>query len=138
MNLPETLTRRLLPDAERADFVGAIFGLGFPLRVEPRMYGVASRLSPDYDGGFWHFYALANGGFYMAPDMDRTLGVVCANGFDGRLSADAFGITVCLYVYSHLSFGGDALARICADQYHRLRDFALDHAEAGSILAATD
>ena len=30
MNLPETLTRRLLPDAERADFVGAIFGLGFP------------------------------------------------------------------------------------------------------------
>jgi len=76
MNLPETLARRLLPDAERADFVGAIFGLGFPLRVEPRMYGVASRLSPDYDGGFWHFYALANGGFYMAPDMDRTLGVV--------------------------------------------------------------
>lgn len=138
MTLPETLTQRLLPEGQRATFVADLFGLHFPLRVEPRVFAIASRLSLDYDGGSWHFYALSNGGFYMAPDSERPLSVICENGFDGRMSADAFGITVCLYVYSHLSFGGDALADICADQYHLVRDFALDHAEAGAILAATD
>jgi hypothetical protein len=54
------------------------------------------------------------------------------------MSADAFGITVCLFAYSNLSFGSGQFAETCGDQYHLLREYMMDHAEAGAILAATD
>jgi hypothetical protein len=52
------------------------------------------------------------------------------------MSADAAGITACLFALSHLSFRirSDSLAR----HYYELRDFALEHAEASAIIAATD
>ena len=66
---------------------------------------MASRLSEDYGGGYWLFYTLDNGGFYMAPDSDGKFQVISPNGWEGFMSADAFGITVCLFAYSNLSFG---------------------------------
>ena len=74
----------------------------------------------------------------MAPDADRLFHVVCENGYEGNLSADALGITACLYAYSHLSFAGDAFAETCAQQYHWLRDYVMEHPEAGDILRAID
>lgn len=133
------MTRRTLPDAERAGFVHALFGLHFPMMVEPTVFGMAGTLSPDYKGGFWEFHALSNGGFYMAPHSDTPFHAVCENGFEGALSADALGITACLYAYSNLSFMRiEDLAEVCARQYHLLRDFAMDHAEVKAILAAID
>ena len=134
----ELITRRTLAEGERADFVHALFGLNFPLRLEPTIFSMAGRLAEDYNGGFWQFHALGNGGFYMAPDVDRGHQVTCANGFEGTLSSDALGITACLYAYSQLSFGEGAFAEVCGEQYHLLREFALDHPEAGAILAAID
>ena len=64
--------------------------------------------------------------------------MVCENGYEGQLSADAFGITVCLYAYSRLSFSGMLIADMCAQQYHLLRAYALEHAEVEGILAAVD
>ncbi|HCB1651835.1 TPA: antirestriction protein [Citrobacter freundii] len=55
------------------------------------------------------------------------------------MSADAAGITACLYLYSHLSFHTEG-----ADQerfsrlYHSLRDWACEHDEKEAILAAID
>ena len=95
-------------------------------------------MSADYDGGVWEFYALSNGGFYMAPQTDEPFDVRAQNGFEGRLSACAFGMTVCLYAFSHLSFEGDSTAAAFAEQYHLLREHMLDHPEAQSILAAID
>ncbi len=57
------------------------------------MYGVTGKLSSDYHGGYWEFYKLSNGGFYMAQDTGRKFQVFCENGFAGELSADALGIT---------------------------------------------
>jgi hypothetical protein len=60
-----------------------------------------------------------------------------SNGFEGSLSADAAGITVCLFTFSHLSFqqpSEDVFSR----HFYALREFALDHKEAGSIFAAID
>jgi hypothetical protein len=49
------------------------------------------------------------------------------------------GITACLYAYSHLSFSGKSgFDEIYAQQYHWLRDYMLDHPEAGVILGAID
>ena len=134
----EIITRRTLADEERADFVHALFGLHFPLKLEPTIFAMAGILAEDYNGGYWQFYALGNGGFHMAPDVDHGYEVSCANGFEGTLSSDALGITACLYAYSQLSFGEGRFAEVCADQYHLLREYALDHVEAGAILAAID
>ena len=73
----------------------------------------------------------------MSSDSPAAFQVHSENGFDGEMSACAFGMTACLYAYSHLSFGGDC-AKVCAEQYHLLREHALDHREARSILAAID
>lgn len=131
------ITARLVPDARRADLAGRLFGFGFPFTLEPAIYGFASRLSGDYRGGHWHFHTLSNGGFYMAPEGEG-FHVICENGFEGVLSADAFGITVCGYAYGNLSFRVDAFAEVCAEHYHRLRAFALVHVDSGQILAAWD
>jgi hypothetical protein len=75
----------------------------------------------------------------MAPATDRQFQVCCQNGFEGVLSADALGITACLYVYSHLSFSSqEVFAQTCAQQYHWLREYMLDHSEANAILGAID
>ena len=117
-----------------------LFGVMFTTRVEPYVFGIARTLSPDYDGGYWEFYALSSGGFYMAPAVDEVFRVRCGNAYEGEMSADAFGITCCLYCYSHLSFGAPrAMAETCAEQYHLLREYVLaGHGEAPAILAATD
>ena len=134
----EMIARRTLADDERADFVHARFGLHFPLRLEPTIFNMAGMLAGAYNGGYWQFYEIGNGGFYMAPDVDRGFKVSCENGFEGQLSADAFGITATLYSFSGLSFGDGTFEETCADQYHLLREYALDHPEAGAVLAAID
>ena len=75
----------------------------------------------------------------MAPIGDKPFHVNCENGFEGDLSADALGITACLYAYSSLSFSGMlGFADMCAQQYHRLREYALEHSEAEEIMGAID
>jgi hypothetical protein len=126
-----------LSESQRTDYPASLLGAAdFPFRVEPSIFNFAGLLSPQYDGGLWEFYALSNGGFYMAPKTDEPFEVRCENGFEGRLSACAFGTTVCLYSFSHLSGEGGSFAETCAEQYHLLREHMLDHREALSILAA--
>jgi len=132
------ITRMFVPDKRRSDHADEIFGIHFSLAIEPTIFMFADRLSPDYHGGYWQFSVLSNGGFYMVPD-DTAYTMISDNGFKGTLSAEAFGITVCLYAFSHLSFSGNGdLAEQCGRQFHLLRDFMLDHAEAGAIMAAID
>ena len=79
---PETtiITRELVSDERRADFVDALFGIHFPMQLEPYVFATASELSADYGGAYWHFYALGNGGFYMAPDDDARFTVIRREG----------------------------------------------------------
>lgn len=131
--------REQIPEDRRAEHASKLFGIRFPLMVEPYAFDSAGALSSDYDGGYWEFYALCNGSFYMAPTSRESYHVVCANGYEGDLSADAFGITACLYAYSLLSFAADEkLAELCARQYHALREYAGQHAESAAIWRATD
>lgn len=133
-----TIKSQRIQEDQRLAHVATLFGVRF-LWVESFAFDTASSLSPDYDGGLWDFYSLSNGGFFMAPAHTPNFLVHCANGFAGRLNAAAFGITACLYAYSHLSFSPDAaFANLCADQYHLVRAFAAQHAEADAINRATD
>jgi hypothetical protein len=103
------VTRQIVPEASRMDTVDKLFGLQYVLKLEPLVFQFAENLAESYDYGYWAFYCLDSGGFYMAPlgdasGTDIVYNVSCPNGFDGQMTADALGIVACLYAYSHLSF----------------------------------
>ena len=132
------VTRELVPESRRMSVTGKYFGLHFPLQIEPTIFGITERMAEGYNGGYWDMFTLSNGGFYMAPAEDRVYHVTCDHMFEGDLSADALGITACLYAYSHLSFSDGRFARVCACHYHRLREYMFEHPEVSAILGATD
>lgn len=134
-----TIHRRLLTEGERINSSANHFGDNFPFRIEPTVYTFARQLSVDYTGGYWHFYELDNGCFYMAPDEDTPFQVSAENGYSGTMSADAFGLTVCLYAYSNLSFtDNEELADTVTEQYHLLREYIFEHPGVRDILRAID
>lgn len=133
------ITRKLVPENQRLAITEKRFGLFFPLAIEPTIYTISDRLAKAYGGGYWEFYTLSNGGFYMAPQSELSFYVCCDNGFGGEMSPDALGVTVCLYAYSQLSFSQKlALAEVCAEHYHWLRGYALEHEEVDGIMRAID
>jgi hypothetical protein len=133
------VTRSLIPEDQRLSHTASLFGAHFPLVIEPVVYGITERMAEAYHGGYWHFYSLDNGGFYMAPDDDQVFQVSCDNYWTGELSADALGIAACLYAYSHCSFSRDEVfGRLCADHYHRLQAYMFEHDEVAAILGAID
>jgi len=133
-----TITNTIVSESERLSIVDGIFGIAYVLKLEPAVFSIAEALAEEYTGGFWEFHALSNGGFYMAPRLDQAVTVSCENGYEGKLSPDAFGITVCLYAYSELSFGDASMAQTCAHQYHLLREYVAEHPEVRSIYRAID
>ena len=133
------ISRQQVSDKNRIQHTAALFGIHYPLNIEPAVYSITSNIATEYKGAYWEFYSLSNGGFYMAPCSDKAYKISCDNGFEGKLSADALGITACLYAYSHLSFTANpAFADICSNHYHWLREYMLEHKEASVILSAID
>lgn len=132
-----TVTATLVADGDRLSFLPRYFGECLMLRGEATVYRFMDYLSQDYCGGFWNFYTLSNGGFYMSPDYDKPMRVfVDGNGFDGNMSADAAGIVASLFALGHLAaeIQNDRIIEL----YYLLREFACDHKEGGLILRAID
>lgn len=127
-----------VPGSERMDTVDRIFGVRYVTLFEPTVFNMAGMLASEYDGAYWQFYTLGNGGFFMAPNEDTIFNISCPNGFEGKLSGNALGLAACMYTYSNLSFGADAFADLCATQYHLLREYMFEHPEVKSILGAID
>lgn len=136
---PTPITRALVPEDQRLDVTAELFGAHFPLCMEPTIYRIADQIAHDYNGGYWQFWRLSNGGFLMTLEDDREFAVRCMNYWQGTMSADALGIVACLTAYSLLSFTkGESFARLCAQHYHLLRPYLYDHKEVQAILAAID
>jgi len=132
----QKIEAREVPNDERMQMLPKHFGRDM-LTVEYAIYAFMRKLAREYTGGYWSFFELSNGGFYIAPECQNIFQIcVETNGFEGTMSADAAGITACLFALSHLSF--QIRNESIANHYHQLRDFALEHAEAGKILAAID
>ena len=95
------IQRVVVPENQRMATVDQIFGLLWPLHIEPLIFHLADTLAADYNAGLWLFYTLPDTGdgtgFYIAPDIASDFNVSCVgNGWHGTLSADALGITCCL------------------------------------------
>lgn len=104
---------------------------------------LAKKMMPEYQGGFWHFIRLPDGGGYMMPDGDRFHLVNGANWFDRTVSADAAGIILTSLVINRQLWlyhdSGDA----GLTQLYRMRDAQLwshieFHPECNAIYAALD
>ena len=132
------VTRELVPEDQRLEVAKRLFGMAFPLQLEPVVYGITDRMAQEYSGGYWDFYTLSNGGFYLSPSEDRIFHVKCQNMYEGDLSADALGIVACEYAFINLSFSLSDIAREYARHYHLLREYSMEHPEVREILGATD
>jgi hypothetical protein len=138
MKILQIITSQSVPTSERMAVVDKQFGIQYVLKLEPIVFRMAENIAPAYNGAYWNFHTISNGGFYMAPRADNIFAVSCENGFEGKLSADALGIASCMYAYSHLSFGDGVFAETCADQYHLLREYMFQHSEVKAILNTVD
>jgi len=130
------ISASLVPETLRPHFLPKHLG-SLMLKGEFLVYGWLEQLSKDYGGGLWNFYDLSNGGFYIAPCDDKRFKIdVSGNYFSGELSADAAGIVASLFAQCDLAnrYGDDKLI----NQYHWLRDFAIEHAESDLIMKAID
>jgi len=127
-----------VPDEDRMDTGPRTFkNANHWIRFEGFVYDLLDKLSEDYNGGFWEFFILDNGGFFMSPDQEGLLHIIQPdNYFEGDMSAEAAGITACLYAYSHLSFrypNGEF-----GELYHKLLELVYDHPECPLIMGAID
>ena len=84
---PTPVTRSLIPEGQRLPHTATLFRTHFPLVIEPVIYGITDKMADAYYGGYWDFYTLDNGGFYLAPEGDQIFQVSCDNYFTGELSA---------------------------------------------------
>jgi Antirestriction protein len=116
------ITSSVVPDELRLNVLPRYLGRHF-LQGEALVYDWAGRLCHTYDGGFWNFFTLSNGGFYMAPaNLGRVHVRWHLNGYNDSMGADAFGIVVTLFALCHLAekTRDDAII----NRYHELRTFA--------------
>jgi Antirestriction protein len=127
----------LIPEGERLEFLPRHFGLHMMV-FERALYGQLRMLCSDYDGGFWDFYDLSNGGCYLAPSRPNGYRIIVSgNGFEGNLDADSTGIVATLFALSHSSMKFPQVERY-AERFYQLRDFACLHPDGNLIMAAID
>lgn len=137
----ERIIASLLPEDDKGGrlwFLPKYFGEKLYIRGESLIYARMQRLCREYKGGYWNFYELSNGGFYMAPADDCRFQLEChlGNGFSREVSADAAGIIVTLFVLGQLL--EETLDGCIRGLYDALRDFAGQHVERAMIFAAID
>lgn len=137
-----TILPTLVPGHLRLAFLPRVFGPRHYGQAEAEVYGWMGNLCPEYHGGYWQFYDLSNGGFYLAPEAKVTADqagpvfvVRAPNGFEETMSYDAAGITATLYAINSLIWKG---ADHLEDAFYKLRDFAIEHRESRQILRAID
>lgn len=137
---PSPITASLVQEESRLAFLPTNFGLRSMMRGEALVYRWMGTLCSAYSGGYWHYYTLSNGGFYLAPRSDDRFRLQVDNGFRGELSADAAGIVATLYALNQLAWEleGTANCEAIVERYYHLGAFARAHAEADGIFQAID
>lgn len=128
---------RPVPAPQRPEFLPRHLGAAAPGLAAAHALMMA--MAGDYRGGFWEFYELSNGGFYMAPvDAPRWRMVIADGAFDAVLSSDAAGIIVTMATLMQMvvAVPGNAAASRAAAECRRLAGFANYVPEAPLIHAA--
>ncbi|AEC18775.1 hypothetical protein PT7_0235 [Pusillimonas sp. T7-7] len=133
---PTIITAARVCEAQRLNFLPTMFGKHF-IRGEALVYHWLGQLCSQYSGGYWHFYTLSNGSFYLAPDLDHSLPIVGPdNWFDSEVSPDAAGVIATLFALCSLA--NETCDDAIIERYHSLRDYISFHPEGSLIYGAID
>lgn len=132
MNTVPTATK--VADTDRSEFLFKHFGVSM-VRVEMMVYAEMDRLCEAYNGGYWEFYELSNGGFYMAIDSDEPIRVVNGMNYsDEEMSLHSACLTACLFIWNKLCWAfpnNEAYTK----SYYALHEYAcLARPDASKIL----
>lgn len=123
-------------ESKRLEFLPRFVGKHF-MAYEGFIFNRMREDAEKYNGGFWEYYALSNGGFYMGLDQSEPLTMQCiGNYFEGTMSADAASIGVNLFALNAFAWQLDPDK--FSEAYRQLRDYALQHDEAAQIMAYID
>ena len=125
-------------DQERVDFLIHLLGC-WANEFEQSIYNWLAELCPEYKGGYWEFYKLDNGGFFMAPLITAKLPIlVSGNGYSGRLASVPCGIVTTLFTLGSFAFDYHEITDLFSVKYHQLLDYAEQLPEASEIFSAID
>lgn len=108
----ETITAKEVDSQSRYALLNELVGMNATC-LQGAIFNVLAWLSETYrkaeylkgsSGRTWRTYTLSNGGFYMAPATEVQFRVeVVGNYHTSVMSADAVGITACLFAFGQLS-----------------------------------
>ncbi|MFK3663585.1 antirestriction protein [Scandinavium sp. NPDC088450] len=131
-----------LSDAERPGFLPDLFSRDFMLS-EATVYAYAGRYCPEYQGGYWQFYRLPEGGGYMAPDTEILTFRNADNGFEQSVSGEVAGIILTALVLNHRSWhhshnDQEALCHHFCRRYEQLMAFVDSHPQSATVWRALD
>ena len=127
-------------EKDRLKFLPKHVGL-YMTRFETLVYEWMTRLDEEYTGGYWEFYELDNGGFFLAPSEERDYKLYSINYNEKVVSNIAAGITVTLFALNSLMVINnisDSMQSQLVDKYYALRDFAANCDEAAKIFSLID
>ena len=133
-----SITKTLVAESDRLNTLPRYLGKHY-LEFEMSVYGFMDRFCENYNGGYWDYYRLSNGGFFMCLSDEQRFNVVNeGNHFSSEMSAEAVSVGVNLFALNALLWGENADAKIF-DLYDDVRDYAADIPdEAGKIWAFLD
>ena len=124
-------------DELRFGFTTQLFGDGACIEGERAVYQWMRRLCSSYNGGYWQFYCLSNGGYFMMPSGADSLRLVWPlNWSDEVVSPQAAGVVATLFALSEMMERGADDLQI--QNFHLLRDFLAEHPEAGAMFRLTN
>jgi len=130
------IEKTLVPENKRLGFLASQVG-SMHFKFEMLTYHVMSQYCKGYTGGYWNFYHLSNGGFFMAWNTDTQVHVVNEMNYcDETMSAEAASIGANLYALSGVSFESHD-PKIGA-HYAALYEFMGEHEEARKIFRFID
>jgi hypothetical protein len=74
-----------LPTHRTTQITAELFGLNFPMKLEPLIFNLTGHITENYAGGQWDFYILSNVVFYMSPCSDELSYVSSEQSFSCRV-----------------------------------------------------
>ncbi|HCN72215.1 MAG TPA: antirestriction protein [Pusillimonas sp.] len=126
-----------ITEEQRFGFTSKLFGERAFIEGEIAVYQWMRQLCTTYNGGYWRFFGLSDGGYFMQPDVEEPLRLVWPlNWSDEVVSAQAAGIVATMFGLSQvLESYPDELV---IDNYHKLREFLGQHPESRAMFRLID
>ncbi|EGU3669055.1 antirestriction protein [Salmonella enterica subsp. enterica serovar Altendorf] len=129
-------------ESDRLSFLPYLFGDDFMI-AEMQVYALTRKMITGYEGGFWHFIHLPDGGGYMMSDCDRVHMINGENWFDRTVSADGAGIILTSLAISRRCWTYHDCGNAALTHLYMLRDTQLwnqivFHPACNVIYAALD